>query len=247
VNPHGLYHPDHKTTAYEMALIAKAAMQFDLFRSLVASKEYLRRPTNKTVGGESIRQGNKLLRPGKHFYRNAIGIKTGYIAMAKHTFVGAAEKEGRLLIAVLLGNEDRDQMFQDSTHLLEEGFKIPRINRLLFAAGPQNFSRSVTKGAGKLQTSLRKEVAIRYYEGREPKVRCQLEWQPTLQAPIQEGELVGHLIILDEEKELQRAPLYAAATLEKSAWNSRSLLLWVAGGAVFFLMSTLAWELRRKR
>lgn len=243
-NPHGLFHPEHKTTAHDMALIAKAAMELELFRSVVASKEYLRQPTNKTVGGDAIRQGNKLLRPGAHLYKSAVGIKTGYVQMAKHTFVGAAKREGRLLISVLLGNEDRNQMFQDSIKLLEEGFQIPRHSRTLFAAGPQGFSRQVRKG-GKVKGLIHDDVVIHYYEGREPDITCQIEWAAKLSAPIEKGELVGHLFVRSEEKLLAELPVYAADSVERS--KQMRYLPWVAGASVLFLMSVLVWELRKKR
>lgn len=119
-NPHGLFHPDHYTTAYDLAMIAKRAMRSPLFRKVVASTSYTRQSGGSTA---VITQGNKLLLPGQYNYKHAIGIKTGYIAKAKHNIVAAAKKDGRTLIAVLMHCEKRPQLFKEASELLDAGFK----------------------------------------------------------------------------------------------------------------------------
>ncbi|MFA6914836.1 MAG: hypothetical protein WC222_00425 [Parachlamydiales bacterium] len=100
-NPHGLYHPDHYTTAYDLALMTKEALKNKQFLELVKTVRYTRPKTNMQEASVWV-QTNALLKPGKYFYPYALGIKTGYIQVAQNTFVAAAEKDNRLLIAVLL-------------------------------------------------------------------------------------------------------------------------------------------------
>jgi D-alanyl-D-alanine carboxypeptidase (penicillin-binding protein 5/6) len=119
-NPHGLFHPDHYTTAHDLAMIAKRAMRSPLFRKVVASTSYTRESGGSTA---VIAQGNKLLLPGKYYYKHAIGIKTGYIAKAKHNVVAAAKKDGRTLIAVLMHCEKRPQLFKETAELFDAAFK----------------------------------------------------------------------------------------------------------------------------
>ncbi len=66
-NAHGLHHPEHFTTAYDICLIAKKAIQIPKFREIVSKTSYLKPKTNKQKETE-LRQFNQLLRPGKYYY-----------------------------------------------------------------------------------------------------------------------------------------------------------------------------------
>src|SRR5580700_845367 len=97
--PHGLSHPKHRTTAYDLAIVAREALKNPFFREVVKTAQYSRPQTNKQ--GESILyQHNALVKPGRFYYQKAIGIKTGYTLGSGYTLVAAAEDERRKLIAV---------------------------------------------------------------------------------------------------------------------------------------------------
>ena len=57
----------------------------------------------------TLLQSNRLLRQGKYYYAKAIGVKTGYHAKAKSTFIAAAKSGDRTLIAVLLGYKEKER------------------------------------------------------------------------------------------------------------------------------------------
>ena len=69
-NPHGLPHEDHKTTAYDMAMIAKESMKHPFFREVVKTVNYERPQTNKQPPSMLV-QSNKLLKSGACFYRSS--------------------------------------------------------------------------------------------------------------------------------------------------------------------------------
>jgi len=88
MNPHGLYHEDHYTTAHDMYLLAKNAMQVPGFANIVSTTVYNRKATNKndfaeTNGKYRLENTNKMLSTAYegdgYYYQYVKGIKTGFI------------------------------------------------------------------------------------------------------------------------------------------------------------------------
>lgn len=222
-NPHGLHHPKHITTAYDMALITREALKENLVRKIVSTTEYERSETNLQKPMK-IRHSNQLLHPGKFFYHRAIGIKTGYTSKARHNLVCAAKERKRTLIAALLGAEDSSQNYRDAIRLFETAFNEEEVERLLFKRDENIFMREVKKAKRPLRASLLEDVSIRYFPSEEPKIRIELNWEE-LSLPIKEGSWVGEMHILDENyRILEKAPLYA-----KNDVQMKTLLAFVEG------------------
>ncbi|CCQ95598.1 Serine-type D-Ala-D-Ala carboxypeptidase [[Clostridium] ultunense Esp] len=115
MNPHGLDHPDHYSTAHDLALLTAYALKNPIFKKIVATKiknvpmpgeEWDRKWINK----------NKMLR----LYPGADGIKTGYTKIANRCLASSATREGRQLATIVLhdGND-----WNDSMRLLDFGFQ----------------------------------------------------------------------------------------------------------------------------
>jgi len=130
--PHGLPHPDHKTTAYDMAKLTRIALQYPVFRDVVKTVAYTRPQTNKQAESE-FHQHNALVKPGKFYYPKATGVKTGYTTAGGYTLVASAEDENRKLIAVLLGYEQLQERYKDAIALFEAAFNEPKVTRTLFS------------------------------------------------------------------------------------------------------------------
>jgi D-alanyl-D-alanine carboxypeptidase (penicillin-binding protein 5/6) len=114
VNPSGLDAPGQVSTAYDLALIGRAAMQLPDFRSYVATK----RSAISGPGGKSIQiaSHDRLL----WNYDGAIGIKNGYTDRARATFVGAATRGGHTLVVTLMRTDPR--YWPEAAALLDWGF-----------------------------------------------------------------------------------------------------------------------------
>ncbi len=125
VNTHGLHNESHYTTAYDLAILARHAMTIPAFREIVAMRSYSLAPSNKFDETRYFNSTNHLLNPNSpYYYKNAIGIKTGYTDNAKSCLVSAAEANGKTYIAVVLGAENIDgqaMSFVDSRTLLSHG------------------------------------------------------------------------------------------------------------------------------
>lgn len=118
-NPHGLPDEEHYTTAYDMALITKKAMELPLFKKIVSAKDYtLTHPGLSWSRG--VHNFNRLL----WSFEGADGVKTGYTAKAGRCLVASATRQGRQVIAVLLNSGDR---WGDAVRLLEYGLEKFRL------------------------------------------------------------------------------------------------------------------------
>lgn len=111
-NPHGLDSETHYSTAYDMALLMKHAMDNDTFREISGTEWF--KSENRTY---SWKNKNKLL---TSYYEYCTGGKTGYTRAAGRTLVSSAHKDGMDLIAVTLNAPDD---WNDHQALFEWGFK----------------------------------------------------------------------------------------------------------------------------
>jgi serine-type D-Ala-D-Ala carboxypeptidase (penicillin-binding protein 5/6) len=111
VNPNGLHDPGHYTTAHDLALIARAAMEQPFFRQVVSTVYY----TWKSAAGPiyQLRNHNRLLR---HF-AGCNGLKTGYTRAAQQVLVSSALRDRHEVISVVL-HTDKPGIWDDSKLLL---------------------------------------------------------------------------------------------------------------------------------
>lgn len=208
LNPHGLHHPQHQTTATDLALMTKVALKDSLFKEIVSTVRFTRPKTNLQKAS-TLLQTNKLLRPGKLFYSKAIGVKTGYHSLAKHNIVAAAESNGRTLIAVLLKAPDRTELFEDATKIFEAAFKQEKVQKKVLAKGPQVFSASFVNTDKPLKTYLEEDLTISFYPSEDPHPKSMLYWN-VLMAPINKGDRVGEIkLVADNGDLIKIVPLLA--------------------------------------
>jgi D-alanyl-D-alanine carboxypeptidase (penicillin-binding protein 5/6) len=243
MNPHGLFHPEHKTTARDMALIMQEALKEPEFRKVISTVTYTRPKTNKQNANTMV-QTNRLLRPGPFHYSKTIGGKTGYIQAAQNTFVVAAEEKGRTLIAVLLKSKERSDLWRDSIKLFEAAFNQPRVERVFLKKGPQKFTLTQESFRNPLETYAKEDLAISYYPAEEPKTKGFLYWN-ALTLPIAKDQQVGEFRVVNEKNEVLRSvPLYAQNAV-KGSWISVLLSPWVLGIAALILGMLLFLRFKR--
>nr|WP_245831048.1 D-alanyl-D-alanine carboxypeptidase family protein [Sediminibacillus massiliensis] len=103
-NPHGLDSENHRSTAYDMALLMRYAMDNPVFREITGAKSH--KAETRTYAWANK---NKLL---TQYYEYCTGGKTGYTKRAGRTLVSTAEKEGMELVMVTINDPDdwRDHM-----------------------------------------------------------------------------------------------------------------------------------------
>ncbi len=132
-NPHGLHSENHYTTAADLALITKYAMENETFRKVVATTKYEIQTTNKKDEPRYFTTLNKLLYNTNNnqiyvdgayispYYEYATGAKTGYTPEAGYCLAATAKKDGTELIAITMKGISLE-MYQDAHNLFNYGF-----------------------------------------------------------------------------------------------------------------------------
>jgi len=120
-NPHGLHSENHYTTAYDMAIITRAALNNEMFSKIAGTVKYTIPPTNKQPQERYLNNRNYLLNPS-YKYDGAYCGKNGWTMQAKYTLVTCARKNERNLIAVVMKANTSDNSFFDSIRLFDYGF-----------------------------------------------------------------------------------------------------------------------------
>ncbi len=122
VTPNGIHDENHYTTAYDMALIAKAFFSNDTLTKMSSTTRFDVPVTENQPREGLILSAKSQLLPGKPYaYEPLIGTKTGYTDHARQTLVSCAEKNGLKLICVILKEESPAQ-FTDTVELFNYGF-----------------------------------------------------------------------------------------------------------------------------
>ena len=215
VTPSGLDGEDaqglvHLSTAYDMALLARAALEDQAFRQLCSSPS-LAVEFAEPVKRVTYTNHNKLLAQ----YQGCVGVKTGFTKEAGRCLVSAAERDGVLLIAVTL-NAPND--WQDHTALLDYGFS--QVEPYQLAGGDVRLTVPVV-GSPVEVVSLRGsnggEVTLPLGQGAQ--VERVVHAPKFLYAPVEAGEQVGEICWYLEGQLLGSAPLTAAgaAPLQEKA------------------------------
>lgn len=215
VTPSGLDGEDaqglaHLSTAYDMALLARAALEDQAFRQLCSS------PSLAVAFAEPVKRvtytnHNKLLTQ----YPGCVGVKTGFTKEAGRCLVSAAERDGALLIAVTL-NAPND--WEDHTALLDYGFS--QVEPYQLAGGDVRLTVPVVGSpveAVSLRGSNGGEVTLPLGQGAQ--VERVVRVPKFLYAPVEAGEQVGEICWYLEGQLLGSAPLTAAgaAPLQEKA------------------------------
>lgn len=117
INPSGLSHEEHYTTAGDLARIAREAMKNEYFRKIVGAKSWHGQDTERTFSNK-----NKTVTQ----YEGATGIKIGYTKASGRTLVASAKRGEVELIAVVLNDSN---WFNDAYAMMDYGFSRKDIGK----------------------------------------------------------------------------------------------------------------------
>lgn len=198
LNPHGLHHSSHTTSARDLATIAQKALKNSIFREIVSKIFYQKPKTNKnpSVLFETF---NPLLK-GRFYYPYAIGVKTGYHSQAKYTLVAAAKNDERELIAVLLNSPTKESRFKDAILLFEAAFNEKKFSEICFSKN-HLFTKNIEGGAEILNAHILNDLSYSYFGSEKPKLKGFIEWNK-ISLPIQRGEKVGKILLKDDSNQV---------------------------------------------
>lgn len=232
VNPNGLHDVSHLSTAYDLAMIAKGCMENEMFQTLVSTSSYTMEATNKSEA-RTFKSTNRLLWDDQSAtsiyvngvlrnckYDNAIGIKTGYTSQALGCLVSAAEKNGTSLISVVLKSSDLGR-FADSIALCDWGFANYKTIKVLdrsHSVGDVRVKRGVVNKVGAV---LAKDVAATVpVEASEAVLTTEVRLNKSNRAPIEKGQVVGELILLESGNPVASFSIVAAESVPEGGFLS---------------------------
>ena len=229
VNSHGLHDDLHYTTAHDLALIARAAMQEPRIAETVC--------TQRCRINRSIDHNDVTLRNHSHFlgkFPGADGIKTGYTRPAGHCYVGSATEDGHRLISVVLRSPD---YVGETSALMKFGFGRFAPHLLAKAGTPLASVRVENGAADEVQAVPKHDLQYLALKSEGSQAAIQTHFAP-LTAPVIAGSPVGTADIVSDGKILSRSPLVAKDTVLA---NPDSLMTRSGGnfGARFLVLATI--------
>lgn len=209
-NPHGLSAPGHYSSAFDLALITRYALNNPLFRQIVGTKETSiewldRQGREKDI---NLRNTNKLL----WMLDDADGVKTGTTNLAGPCLVSSATRGNQKLIAVVLHDHSR---WYDSLHLLKYGFEHYELYSYM-EQGDVYTTLPVDGGMDNLASIIVNNIAAVVVAAEDyAKVQTKVDLPEKIKAPIYKGQKVGEIIFYVAEKPIKTVDLVSSQDIEE--------------------------------
>jgi len=122
-NPSGLPDPEHTTTAHDLALILREAINNKVYIDISNTPTATLTLKNNSSKTFIVNNKNYMInKNSKYYYPFAICGKNGWTSKSNHTYVTSAEKDGHVLVAAFLNSLDKDQNFYDMQTVFNYGF-----------------------------------------------------------------------------------------------------------------------------
>lgn len=202
VNPHGLHHDEHYTTARDLGKITAYAMKNTIFREIVGTKRYVM-PWKDREYDRVIVNKNKILST----YEGGDGVKTGYTKKAGRCLVASATRDGMIVIAVVL---NCGPMFEDCRQLLDGAFAEYSLKDVSKAVDLSSVSAIVTDGKAQ-STRLETEKGLFYplTESEYGAIRFEVSGVDSMSAPVHIGDENGKIKFYSGNRLLFERKLYS--------------------------------------
>ncbi len=221
VNSHGLPHPEHMTTARDLATLAKAI--------IVDHPEHYPIYKEREFTYNGIRQYNRNTLMAED--PTVDGLKTGHTEEAGYGLVASAERRGMRLISVVLGTKSKNARKNETRGLLNYGFRFYETVTQ-FEPGQELDSARVWKGAQDyVPVGLLDETVLTLPRGKSKLLTTVVSVEGDLVAPLAVGDAVGSVQLTLDGETVFRAPLVALEAVEPGNFFARlwdTILMWIA-------------------
>lgn len=213
VNCNGLPAENHYTSAYDIALMSQALVQYpEITKFTGAYEDYLRQNTDKKFW---LVNTNKLVR----FYSGADGLKTGYTSEAKYCLSATAKRDNLRVIAVVLGEPNTKTRNSEVSQMFDYAFAQYSSVPLIKSGDPIGEIK-VEKGMeAKLQIKAERPYQVLIKKGEaENKVRYELVAPESIKAPIEKGQSIGKIVVYQGDKAIREFPVESSESVAKADW-----------------------------
>ena len=211
-NSHGLDSENHKSTAYDMAILGAA-----LIRDV--PEEY-RVYSEKSYTYNGIKQYN---RNGLLWDKslNVDGIKTGHTSGAGYNLVTSATKDGMRLVSVVLGTASESARKAESKKLLNYGFRFFETITP-YKTGDSFVTQKIWYGDREsVDLGVTTDTPITINRGQAANLQANFELNKELTAPLAKGEVVGRIYFQLNGKDIAQFPLVTLQEVNEGSWFSK--------------------------
>ncbi|UUM21542.1 D-alanyl-D-alanine carboxypeptidase [Mycoavidus sp. SF9855] len=214
----GLPNPQHYTSASDVALLSVRLIQdFPEYYPLFALKEFT---YNK------IRQFNR----NRLLWLDSTvdGVKTGHTTSAGFCLAASAKRPlpqtpeiSRRLVTVMMGERKEQDRVQDSLKMLNYGYQAYDMVRLYPGAQPVDTPRLFKGAANTLKVGVKSDKFITVPRGMGDKIKPIAHLNAPLIAPIANGQPVGIVKVMADDKEIAAFPLVALEEIKEAGFFGR--------------------------
>ena len=202
-NPNGLDGDTHYSTAYDMALLARAVLENEILCEIVSTKSI-------TVAGRNLTNHNKLL----WRYDGCVGMKTGYTDAAGRTLVSCAQRDGQTLICITLKDPND---WDDHQALFDYGFETWSNYQL---AREKKVVRTLPVTRSLLsQVDIVMGNDVWYPLTQQEQVKALYTLPVCVTAPLTQGQLAGRLTFCLGDEVIGECYLFFGADIPDNTSN----------------------------
>ncbi|MCE5364580.1 D-alanyl-D-alanine carboxypeptidase family protein [Pseudomonas anguilliseptica] len=221
MNATGLPHPEHYSSAHDMAILARAIINEDQEHyAIYAQKEFL---------WNNIKQGNRNLLLWRD--KTVDGLKTGHTQEAGYCLVASAVRDGARMITSVFGTVSESARAAETQKLLTYGFRFFET-RTFYKKGQELAQAQVWKGTVRqVKAGLATDLSLTLPKGQLDKLQAGMTLNPQLTAPIAQGDVIGKVEVKLGEEVVHSADLIALEAVEEGSFFRR---LWDSISLFFF-------------
>ena len=221
MNATGLPHPEHYSSAHDMAILARAIINEDQEHyAIYAQKEFL---------WNNIKQGNRNLLLWRD--KTVDGLKTGHTEEAGYCLVASAVRDGARMITSVFGTVSESARAAETQKLLTYGFRFFET-RTFYKQGQELAQAQVWKGTVRqVKAGLATDLSLTLPKGQLDKLQAGMTLNPQLSAPIAQGDVIGKVEVKLGEDVVHSADLIALEAVEEGSFFRR---LWDSISLFFF-------------
>lgn len=214
-NATGLPHPNQYSTAYDLALLAKAIIE-----------DY---PENYPLYAVKSFTYNNIRQPNRNSLlwrdESVDGLKTGHTEEAGYCLVASAKRDDTRLIATVMGTSSAEVRAREVQKMLNYGFRYYETERL-FRAGQELVDAKVWGGkSDQISVGLAEDVFVTIPRGARDKLESTVDLDSVIKAPIKVGDELGRIQVMLDGEVLVDEPALALTEVQQGGVFKR---LWDA-------------------
>lgn len=225
VNSTGLPDDEHYTTAEDIVKMSKELVKYEeILEWSSIWVDYIELPDREAM----VANTNKLINE----YQGMDGLKTGHTSEAGYCLTATARREDTRLISVVLDSETEEDRRNDTDNLLNYGFNNFE-KKLVVEEGERIDNIEISSAKNPVITAEAAENLHAMIErGASSEIEEEIRLQQSLTAPLEEGEVIGEILVKKDDDILNSVDIVTSEDIEKAnvfirLW--RRFVNWIGG------------------